>query len=395
MSDQFTETTSVSWFGRLRRSVGGILFGLILLVGMVMLLFWNEGRAVTTARSLAEGAGIVVSVSADAVNPANEGKLVHVTGTVETQERLTDTAFGVTTSGVRLRRNVEMYQWKETASSKTETKLGGGEETVTTYSYSREWSSVPIGSSGFKQPDGHQNPPMNIESQSFQISAAKLGAFDLQANVIGRIGGARDVPVGPDVVNAVRVATGGNQPVSALDGRIYISYDPSRPRVGDYRIGYSLVPLGPISVVGEQQGTSFDAYQTVAGDKLLMVHNGISPAEAMFADAVTGNTVLTWVLRIVGLVFLGVAFGLLLAPIGVVADVIPFLGRIVRMGTGLVAFALAALVGSITIALAWFWYRPVLALVILIVGTGIFYGVSYLGKKREAQGGAEAAAEGG
>ncbi|MBO6537787.1 MAG: TMEM43 family protein [Rhizobiaceae bacterium] len=395
MSDQYTETTSVSWFGRLRRSVGGIVFGLILLVGMVMLLFWNEGRAVTTARSLAEGAGIVSSVSADVVNQANEGKLVHVAGPVETQESLTDTAFGITTSGVRLRRNVEMYQWKETASSKTETKLGGGEETVTTYSYARDWSSVPISSAGFKQPDGHQNPPMNIESQSFQIGSAKLGAFDLQANVIGRIGGARDVPVGPDVINAVRVATGGNQPVSALDGRIYISYDPSRPRVGDYRIGYSLVPLGPISVIGEQQGTSFDAYQTVAGDKLLMVDTGIMPAEEMFADAVTGNTLLTWVLRIVGLVFLGVAFGLLLAPIGVVADVIPFLGRIVRMGTGLVAFALAALVGSITIAFAWFWYRPVLALIILIVGTGIFYGVSYLGKKREAQGGGEAAAEGG
>ena len=235
---------------------------------------------------------------------------------------------------------------------------------------------------------------MSIESQSFQISSAKLGAFDLGGNVIGRIGGARDVPAGPEVIDAVRVATGGNQPVSALDGRIYISFDPSRPRIGDYRIGYSLVPLGPISVIGEQQGTSFDAYQTEAGDKLLMVHNGISPAEAMFADAVTGNTVLTWVLRIVGLVLLGAAFSLLLAPIGVVADVIPFLGRIVRMGTGLVAFALAALVGSITIALAWFWYRPLLALVILIVGAGLFYAVSYLGKKREAQAGEAAATQG-
>ena len=73
MSDSFTETTSVSWFGRLRRSVGGVVIGLLLIIGMVVLLFWNEGRAVTTARSLAEGAGAVVSVGADAVNAANEG----------------------------------------------------------------------------------------------------------------------------------------------------------------------------------------------------------------------------------------------------------------------------------------------------------------------------------
>jgi hypothetical protein len=99
--------------------------------------------------------------------------------------------------------------------------------------------------------------------------------------------------------------------------------------------------------------------------------------------------------RLLGLLFLGIAFGMLFAPIGVVADVIPFLGRIVRMGTGLVAFALAALVGSATIALAWFWYRPVLALVILIVGAGIFYAASYMGKKREAKDAGGAISEGG
>ena len=84
MSNSFTETTSVSWFGRLRNSVGGVVIGLLLIIGMVVLLFWNEGRAVTTARSLAEGAGAVVSVGADAVEPTNEGKLIHVSGTVTT-----------------------------------------------------------------------------------------------------------------------------------------------------------------------------------------------------------------------------------------------------------------------------------------------------------------------
>ena len=395
MNDHYTETTSVSWFGRIGRSIGGVVFGLVLLVAMIVLLFWNEGRAVTTARSLAEGAGLVASVPSNAIDPTNEGKLVHVTGDVSTDERLTDSAFGITASGVRLERNVEMYQWKETSSSKTETKIGGGEETVTTYAYSREWSSSPISSSGFRQPDGHQNPAMNIESRSFQIEHGKLDAFDLDSQVIGRIGGAKDMPVGADVIDAVRVATGGNQPVSALDGRIHIGIDPTRPRIGDYRIGYELVPLGQISVIARQTGTGFSAYQTEAGDRLLMVDTGVVPADEMFADAVTGNTVFTWVVRLLGLLFLGVAFGMLFAPIGVVADVIPFLGRVVRMGTGLVAFALTALVGSATIALAWFWYRPLLALTILIVGAGMFYAVSYLGKKREADAAEEAAVEGG
>ena len=58
MSNTFTETTSTSWFTRIRNSVGGVVIGLILIVGMVVLLFWNEGRAVQTYRSLAEGKGL-------------------------------------------------------------------------------------------------------------------------------------------------------------------------------------------------------------------------------------------------------------------------------------------------------------------------------------------------
>ncbi len=57
MSDSFREVTSVSWFGRIKRAVGGVIIGLLLIVLMVIGLFWNEGRAVQTARSLAEGVG--------------------------------------------------------------------------------------------------------------------------------------------------------------------------------------------------------------------------------------------------------------------------------------------------------------------------------------------------
>ncbi len=73
-----------------------------------------------------------------------------------------------------------------------------------------------------------------------------------------------------------------------------------------------------------------------------------------------------------------------LAPFGVLADVIPFVGSIVRMGTGLIAFALALLVGSATIAVAWFWYRPLLAAGIAIAGLAVAYVLMRIGKRRAA-----------
>ena len=100
-NSSITETTSTSWFTRIKNSVVGVLFGLLLLVAGVVGLFWNEGRAVTTARSLEEGAGIVMSVAADRVDAANEGKLIHVTGSTTTDSKPSDADFGIVATGLR------------------------------------------------------------------------------------------------------------------------------------------------------------------------------------------------------------------------------------------------------------------------------------------------------
>jgi hypothetical protein len=60
--DSFTEITHKSWFSRIGATISGVLFGLILLLGSSVLLFWNEGRAVQTVRSLVEGRTLVVDV---------------------------------------------------------------------------------------------------------------------------------------------------------------------------------------------------------------------------------------------------------------------------------------------------------------------------------------------
>jgi hypothetical protein len=382
MSDSFTETTSVSWFGRLRRSVGGVVIGLVLIIGMVVLLFWNEGRAVTTARSLAEGAGAVVSVGADAVNAANEGKLIHVSGAVTTDSTPEDPDFAISAAGVRLVRNVEMFQWKEESHSETTKKLGGGEETTTTYTYTKEWDNSPIDSGAFKQPSGHQNPSMDVRGRSFQIPEGKLGAFTLDQPVLDGIGGDQPMAIKPAQTAAIEAAFGTSKKVSVVDGRIYLGWNPSSPAIGDYRVSYEVAPLGVISVIGQQQGDRFQAYQTIAGDQLLMVDVGNVPAAQMFKEAADANRMITWLVRGGGLLLLAIGFGLFMSPLAVIADFIPPLGSVVRMGTGLVAFLLAIVVGTITIAIAWFYYRPVLAIGILAVGAVISAGIIYIGRSR-------------
>ncbi len=371
-----TVTTSRSWFQRIGGSIGGMLFGFLMLIAMVILLFWNEGRAVQTAKSLDEGAGAVISVSADAPDPANEGRLVHVSGRADVKEMLTDPALGISARGIALSRNVEMYQWQESSKSETRKKLGGGEETVTTYSYSKGWSTQPVDSSRFQQSEGHDNPPMALASDSFMADTGTLGGWELHRNILSKIGGSEKVPLPKELEDTVRQALGTARPVRISDGAVYAGRDPLSPQVGDLRISYSLVGAKDISVIARQAGDSFAPYQTQAGDALEMVDTGIVPAGQMFKSAQSANATLTWILRAVGLFLLFVAFGLIAGPVGVVFDVIPMLGSIARLGTGLIAFAAAILVGSITIGIAWFWYRPLMTVIIIAIGFGVTWLIS-------------------
>lgn len=385
MNGGLTETTRVSWLSRIKNSVLGLLIGLVLIVAMVWLLFWNEGRTIREARSLAEGAGLVVSVGSGSLEPANEGRLIHVIGSLTTPEQLFDPVFGVRAEGVRLLRKVEMYQWKEEARSETVTKVGGGEETTTTYTYAQVWSDEPQDSAEFKVPSGHENPPMAIHGERFEVTEAKLGAFDLDERILARIEGERSVTLTKEQLTAIGIAAGGKL-ASRVDDGAFLGIDPTAPSIGDYRIAYTIVPLGTVSVVAMQSGGGLAPYRTTVGNEILLVEGGAVPAARMFAAAEADNALLKWILRAAGLLFLFVAFTLVMAPLGVLGDVLPALGSVVRLGTGLIAFILTVLAGAATIAVAWFWYRPLLAIGVAVLGMAIAAVVIYLGKLRERTG---------
>ena len=105
-NDSFTEVSSESWFSRIGGAIKGVLVGIVLFVLAFPVLFWNEGRAVQTAKSLAEGAKAVVVISADKVDNTNDGKLVHLTAKAETEQTLDDPAFGISVNAIRLKRDV-------------------------------------------------------------------------------------------------------------------------------------------------------------------------------------------------------------------------------------------------------------------------------------------------
>ncbi len=382
-----TEVTHTSWFSRIGSSVVGSLVGLALVVGMAGMLFWNEGRAVKTAKALAEGAGAVVSVNAGAVDAANDGKLVHIAGPAVPVGVPEDSRLGIRAEGaVSLERDVEMFQWRETQKSETKTKVGGGQETVTTYDYERAWSSSPISSSGFKEPAGHQNPPMPIEGDDFAVPTVNVGAFAIEGGRVVSL--AADSAVAPDAgaPDRIAAAAGISRPGRIVGNQVYYGWAADNPQIGDLRIGFKRGDLKEVSLAGAQRGNAIVDWTASNGRAIFLAKAGIAPAAELFADAVTSNKVMTWILRAVGLILMLVGFSLMLALLGVIGDVIPFIGSIIRSGTFLIALAMTALVGSLAIAAGWMFYRPLLSLAVVAAGLAIFYAVSRMGKAKAAEG---------
>ncbi len=117
-----------------------------------------------------------------------------------------------------------------------------------------------------------------------------------------------------------------------------------------------------------QSGDSVKPFTTSNGRSLFLSEAGLVGAPEMFDAAQSENTVITWLVRLGGLLGLYVGFSLTFSILGVIADVIPFVGSIVRFGTGLIAFALTLVIGPTVIAIAWFAYRPLLSLGLIAGG---------------------------
>ena len=378
-----TEVQTESYFSRLGNSFKGIGGGLLLFLIAFPLLFWNEGRAVKRAKALETGAGAVVSVQADKVDPANEGKLVHVTAKADTKDVLTDPLFKISSTAIRLERRVEMYQWKQNESSKTEKQLGGGTKKTTVYTYEKVWSDKPVNSAYFKEA-GHENPGFPFESEKLRANHVTLGDFLLNDSLVDRLGDSRKLPVPADYklpaalsgksdaayVHVSRKSSAPSQVSQEQPADNAGDAALTEPAIGDLRISWYAVVPHEVSIVARQTGKTFSAYP-VGSESILLIADSVQSAEAMFQSAQSANSARTWFLRIAGLVMMYVGLSCVLRPLSVLMDVIPFLGDLIGAGISLISFLIALPCTLVTIAVAWIYYRPLLGIGLLVVAAAL------------------------
>jgi len=363
-------TTTKSWGSRLVGALMGVFVGLAMIIGSFILIFWNEGHGLHTAQSLQEALKVVITVPAAPVDEKNNHHVVYFTGLATTSDTLRDELFGVSENAINLKRNIEMYQWKENVETTTQNKLGGGEEEVKTYSYVPLWSSTVINSSAFKEPEQHKNPEsMPVKSKEQTAKIVTVGDFRLPPDLVSQMSGATPIDLKDANLEALSKQFG--KPVKHTEDGLYVGESEEAPKIGDLRVTMAVILPQNVSIIAEQTDSTLQPYQAHAGQTVSLLEMGAQSPQLMIDDALSSNALIMWILRAVALFCMMIGLGLIMAPVVVLADFVPFFGSLVGFGTGLIAFAGGLILWSVALAIAWFVVRPLWSLGIIVIAVMI------------------------
>lgn len=359
--NEYTETVTRSYGENVKNSIGGIVFGLLLFVLSIVLLWNNEGNLANKneiAKFINKEAIPVESVKVDT---ANNNKLISTTGEATTEAKLTDGIITVPQALV-LNRNVEMYQWQENQETKSETKMGGSTTETTTYTYEKVWSDHQIDSSKFHK-TSYYNPPFTLKSERFEAKTGKFGDFKLCPIQTSSFHNLSDYTELPE-----------NSRYKICDNYYYKGNNIEQPSIGDIRISYSYVPSGTqISVVGVQRADKTITPMISKNGKIYIQYEGLLSQNEVIEKYRQGNAFTTNLFRLIGFLMMFFGLNMMLKPLSMVLSFIPLFANLVSAITGGIVFLISAILSLTVIAISWLCFRPVLAIVLFIIIAGLIY----------------------
>ena len=435
----YQETTTRSYGQRVGSSFKGIGGGFILFCIGTALLWWNEGRAVKTDKMLNEAEKVAVEMeSVNKINPEYDGELIHASAVATTQDSLVDKEYGLGERAIGLQRTVEYYQWVEHASSESHDKLGGKQETVTTYTYTMEWVSRPVQSSTFHDPAYQQKNYVltTAENNTLWAENVTFGAYKLNESQIHSIRSmepvvvnladnqlkawdkaCRDIHVrynGPLPVAAQQVARNVVNTVAAdstlaeipdsvktivpdsvpqenkkdydfvhqAGNVLYFGQSPTSPQVGDVRITFEKVVPAKVTVMAVVDGDTFKPYKAKNGKRFQTLVMGKKSGDEIIDAEKEANNMFLWILRLVGILMVIGGLKGIFGFIETILKVVPFIAGIFGWGVGIVCTVIGVAWSLIVIALAWLFYRPLLGISLLVLAGFLIWVFAFKGKDK-------------
>ena len=345
------------------KKTGGFLGGFLLVIGGIMVLWFNEGRTVKTQSAINEALKNYKDVTSKKVDSSNDGKVIATTGKIDLSNsaELKDSKFGISVKAAKLKRVVEMYQWNESCET--------DEDDKETCKYEKDWSNKSIDSSEFKKAD-HDNPAFKFEGEEFEADNVKVGAFDLSDRLLGNLSYNKEIKNETLTTQYVNPVDG-----FKVDGKYLInSEDLSEPQIGDVRVSYEYAGDGTVSLLGVQNEDTIRAFTGKKGKSILIVRRGDYSGRELLESETSANKGIKWFLRILGTIVVIGGISNLFSPLQNLTKKIPVVSNLVNLSASLVSTVVGLAVSLVVIAIAWFRFRPVLSIILIaiVVALAIF-----------------------
>lgn len=355
MSDHYETRTRFGWGGTIKNRAGGAVIGLILFGLAFPLLWWNESRLSRMSGSLDELARMVTIADTAQPNLPRDGKPMYFRDEIRVSSMLGDPDFGVRdVKALRLKRVAQMYQWQEEKSTRTEDRPGGGSERITSYDYRKIWTAGQIDSSHFQHADKYVNPGNPLSQQEWQAKDARIGFYHLEPVWISRLN---------DFVVYDPGAGWTPPPPYQRHGEWnYVAAHPDQPAIGDVRMRFEIVPAGVVSMIGVVQDNQIIPWTSSKGDTLLLIARGDVAAPVLIQHRAQEEQLYSWLFRLAGFIMMAIGIQGLFVLIGALGGIIPGFRMLAGFLGGLVGVIVALALSTLTISVAWFAARPMMAL---------------------------------
>ena len=405
----YTETTYTGYGTRVKNSFKAIGTGFMLFLAGTALLWWNEGRAVKTNDMLNEAeAATVVMENPNKLDNSLEGELVCATALATTEDSLVDQQFGFGVKAIAIKRTVRYYQVQEHAKQEKKDKIGGGEETVTTYTYNRVWTTTPINSEGFHDP-GYRKINFvltTVPQEDVWAQNVTFGAYTLPESLIRSISSTE--PLKPviaenrlesmnedarhvalrnystsklgNVSKSHHAETG--QFIHVTDNELYIGMTPSSPAVGDVKVTFEKVVPAKVTLIAKVNGNTFEPFKAKNGYTFQTLVMGEKDAAEIYESEHDMNNIMLWVLRIVGIMMVTGGLKGIFGFLETLLKVLPFIANILGWGVGVICTVVGVVWSLIVIAIAWLFYRPLLGITLLVVAGLLIWIFAFKGKDK-------------
>lgn len=332
-----------------------LFIGVILIAVSLYFLYSNEIQAVRSHRLLDETLRACHTMDTTVVSRYRPNFLVYASGPISSKDPpVSDDALHVRAPVLRLRREVEALQWRETGTPEQP-------------HYEQVWAAEVLDSSRYHD-TRHQNPQrFKLPSATLSANRLRIGEYSLDPRLVALFEGLDLAPLDPALL-------GGAREFTLHNGHFY-SGSPERPKIGDVRVSYLyagvtipnslLGPQSTASAIGGVTNSSIAPYYPPRGPPVGSLVLGHASKEYLFGRATAETTQSLYMYRAASFGGLALALWLLRGTLQAALGWIPIIHRITRRSSPVFALLLAAVLTLALMAAVWasYWvYSSMLAL---------------------------------